>query len=90
MGAVLSAEPTTASRALSWISRAEQAEYLVKWILEDAPKQPLELPAGWLSIATSLVYSVEILREDQKKYEGPEETWEHYEALEKPATVISR
>lgn len=68
--AALNADPTTASRALSWVSRAECAERLVEQIVAYLDQRSLssgDLPQGWEATARSQLKAVELLRRDQAK-----------------------
>lgn len=66
--AAINAEPTTATRALSWVQRAEQAEGLVGDIVRLLDQRSLsgtDLPPGWEARARSQLKAVELLRRDQ-------------------------
>lgn len=92
--AALNADPTTASRALSWIGRAEQAEALVHEVLRYVAQRSLsstDLPNGWVPRAEAQLKSVEILVRDMKELaERPNETWVDYVERESGRRSIFR
>ncbi len=70
VSAAMAMDPTTASQALSWIGRAENAERLVERVLLHVKQRSLsttDLPPGWLAQAEAQMKSVEILRRDQEQ-----------------------
>lgn len=74
----LNAEPTSASRALSWITRAQEAERFLLAITADA-KIMATLPPPLRTRIEAQLRTVEILRRDQARFgESPtdEEYWE--------------
>lgn len=76
VSAALSMDPTTATQALSWIGRAENAEGLVRRVLAHVRQRSLastDLPPGWVTQAEAQMKSVEILARD------------HAELAERPA-----
>lgn len=93
--AALSADPTTASRALSWIGRAEQAEDLVAELLRYIDQRAIEtghFPPGWVTRAQSQMKAVAILRRDQaemaEKPENADEYWTTFvDSLERRGIV---
>ena len=74
----LNADPSTATRALSWVGRAEAAEQLVSAVLRHVGQRSLEataLPPGWVSRATAQMKAVEVLQRDlQHLIERPPDT----------------
>lgn len=65
--AALNADPSTASRALSWIGRAEQAETLVRQVLLFVKQRSLDtthFPPGWVARAEAQIKTVEVLERD--------------------------
>ena len=65
--AAINAEPTTASRALSWVGRAESAESLVRQILRFVDQRSLsghELPDGWVAMARAQMKAVAVMDRD--------------------------
>lgn len=78
----LNADPTTASRALSWIGRAENAEALVREVLryvEQRSVSATDLPGGWVARAEAQIKAVDILVRDMRELtERPDETWADY------------
>lgn len=83
--AALNADPTTASRALSWIGRAEAAETLVKQVLRYVDQRSLAssaLPPGWVARAEAQMRALKILQRDMpdldKPSQDPDEIWATY------------
>jgi hypothetical protein len=64
----LNADPTTASSALSWISRAENGERLLGALLRRIGQRSIdtrEFPDGWVAQAEGQMRTVTILKRDQ-------------------------
>jgi len=82
--AAMGADPSTATRALSWVGRAETSERLVAEVLRLVDQRSLpstDLPAGWVARAEAQMRSVAILKRDQAKLgEKPpdEEYWTRF------------
>lgn len=78
----LNADPTTATRALSWISRAETGEGLISEVLRYVAQRSLsstDLPAGWVARAEAQVASVRVMTRDLRELtEQPDEKWADY------------
>lgn len=79
----LNADPTTASRALSWVGRAEQAEALLEEVLRFVSQRSLntmDFPSGWVTRAEAQIKAVGILKRDQEKFaERPDDDyWTRY------------
>lgn len=91
----LDADPTTASRALAWIGRAECAEKLLAELLRYIDQRSVdtrEFPPGWVTRAAAQMKAVEILRRDMAEMaESPdnsEEYWTTYvDSLERRGVV---
>jgi hypothetical protein len=83
--AALNAEPTSATRALSWVGRAENAEALLRELDRFIGQRAIdvtEFPAGWVARVTAQLKLLELLRrDDEKAFERPpdEEWWERYD-----------
>jgi hypothetical protein len=83
--AALNAEPTSATRALSWVGRAENAEALLRELDRFIGQRAIdvtEFPAGWVARVTAQLKLLELLRrDDEKVFERPpdEEWWERYD-----------
>lgn len=80
----LNAEPTSATRALSWITRAQNGEKLLIEIMRD-PTVAVALPQSLHTRIEAQLHTVEILRRDQEKLgESPpsEEWWETWRTSE--------
>jgi hypothetical protein len=63
----INADPTTASRALSWIGRAEEAERLLRQLMlfiEQRSIDTREFPGGWVERTRSQLRAVDILNRD--------------------------
>lgn len=92
--AAINADPTTASRALSWIGRAERSEALVAEVLRYVRQRSIsqtDLPGGWVARAQAQMKSVEILNRDLAPLaEKPEESWEQYTERESGRRGIIR
>lgn len=89
--AVLNSEPESASRALSWIGRAEQSEKLLIEIALD-PKIAATLPPSLLTRIKAQLHTVVILRRDQEAMgERPseEEWWQSWREAEGRVTRTS-
>lgn len=77
---VLNNDPETASRALAWVSRAENAERLLlelrAW-LDENPSVTDLLPTGYASRLTAQLKSVQILKRDQEQLgeRPPDDEW---------------
>lgn len=66
--AALNADPSTATRALSWIGRAEQAERLLKEVKRYIDQRSLDrgkFPNGFVTRLEAQLKTVEILERDQ-------------------------
>lgn len=78
----LNADPTTATRALSWISRAEEGESMLMEIVNMVGAHELkgtDLPPGWVSRAQAQLAAVAIMRRDLTPLtEKPSESWSDY------------
>jgi hypothetical protein len=93
--AALSADPTTASRALSWIGRAEQAERLIEELMRFIDQRAIDtrdFPGGWVARAQAQMRAVDILRRDQaemaEKPENADEYWTTFvDSLERRGIV---
>lgn len=91
----LDADPTTASRALAWIGRAEQAESLLAEVLRYVKQRSLDtrdFPPGWVSRAEAQMRAVEILRRDMadmaERPDNSEEYWTTFvDSLERRGIV---
>lgn len=85
MKAIVNSDPVTASQALSWIGRAENAEKLLREIVNAVKGGKLgaaDFPAGWYTRIESQLASVSILERDNKVLgeRPPEDTkWETFE-----------
>ena len=78
--AVLNSEPESASRALSWISRAENAEKLLEAIVSTPAGRAVLAPSTLTRIEAQL-HTIVILKRDQEAMgERPseEEWWEEW------------
>lgn len=67
MRAALNADPTTASRALSWIGRAENAESLLAKLLLFIDQRAVDtskFPGGWVSQAQAQMKAVAVMNRD--------------------------
>lgn len=79
---VLGSDPTTAIRALAWMSRAENGEGLIGQILTSARAGEIkstDLPPGWLARAEAQISALAILKRDQAEMAeapGDGESWE--------------
>src|ERR1700746_4054536 len=75
MQAPLGADPTSACNALSWVTRAEQAEKLLLELLPRIAQRSIntrDFPAGWVAKANAQMATVEIIRRDQvEMFERP-------------------
>lgn len=76
----LNADPTTATRALSWIGRATEGEELLSEVLLYVRQRSLsatELPPGWVARAEAQIAAVKIMTRDLTPLvERPtDETW---------------
>lgn len=68
--ASLNADATTASQALSWVSRAEAAEKLLAELMHYINQRSIEtghFPPGWVASAQAQLKAVEILKRDLDK-----------------------
>lgn len=77
---VLNNDPETASRALAWMQRAENAERLLLELrgwLDRNPSVGDLLPTGYASRATAQLKTVAILKRDQQALgeRPPEDEW---------------
>lgn len=92
--AALNADPTTASRALSWIGRAERSEDLIRQVLGYVKQRSLsstDLPNGWVARAEAQIAAVRILERDMRELtEKPDETWADYTERESGRRSIFR
>ncbi len=93
MRGALNADPTTASRALSWVGRAEQAERLLEEVLRFVSQRSLnttDFPPGWVTRAEAQVKAVGILKRDQEKFaERPDDDyWTRYTDEQGRAGVV--
>lgn len=77
---VLNTNPETASRALAWVQRTENAERLLlelrRW-LDENPSVADLLPTGFVSRMMAQLKSVAILKRDQEAFgeRPPEDEW---------------
>jgi hypothetical protein len=81
---VLNTDPTTATRALAWMHRAENGEDLIGAVLTSARAGEINstaLPPGWLARAEAQMKALDILRRDEKQLmDAPDdETWEQWQ-----------
>jgi hypothetical protein len=77
---VLGSDPTSAVRALSWMSRAENGEKLIQEIVS-SDMRSTDLPPGWLTRAEAQLAALRILKRDQRELteSAPDdEWWEQY------------
>lgn len=82
---MLGSEPTTAIRAMSWMTRAEEGERLIGEIMLEVVRGQgigaTDLPPGWVARAEAQLAALVILKRDQAELmEAPdaEEDWEQY------------
>lgn len=83
----LDADPTTASQALSWVGRAEQAEKLLDELLRYIRQRSLDtshFPPGWVARAMSQMKAVEILKRDQAALAERPPDDDYWQTLDRP------
>jgi hypothetical protein len=70
----IGADPTTASRALSWVGRAELSENLLIELMRRIDQGSIDtghFPAGWVARCRAQMKAVEVLRRDQAEMAEP-------------------
>src|SRR6267378_8317594 len=78
--AVFSSDPTSATRALAWMGRAQNSEHLLnllmKWVTENPSVEDL-LPRGFVERVRAQLHSVEVLKRDQEAFgeKPPDDEW---------------
>lgn len=79
MRGALNADPTTASRALSWVGRAELAEGLLGEAMRFVRQRSLntqDFPPGWVARTEAQLASVVLLKRDQERFaERPDDDY---------------